>query len=124
MLDQILTLAMSNVQMITAVLIFSAIVLEFVHIGQTSRINKRLKRAAYWLQRYLNAVFSENADEEPEQEETDSRSGIREQKDAVQLTAAQTVKSRQEEDMRAVLAHKKQKKEEELLDTVLQEIFD
>lgn len=111
MLDQILTLAMSNVQMITAVLIFSAIVLEFVHIGQTSRINKRLKRAAYWLQRYLNAVFSENADEEPEQEETYSRSGIREeQKDAVQLTAAQTVKSRQEEDMRAVLAHKKQKK--------------
>lgn len=125
MLDQILTFAMSHVQLITAVLIFAAVVLELVHIGQTRRINKKLSRAGRWLQRYLNAVFHEDAYEEPEEEETDIRTGIKiDTREEAQLSVEQSVKSRQEENMRTALARKKQKKEEELLDTVLQEIFD
>lgn len=126
MLDQILTQAMSHVQLITAILIFAAVALELVHIGQTRRINKRLGRAGHWLQRYLNAVFREDAYEEPVKEETDIRAGVEEHhhKEHVQLAVEQPVKSRQEENMRVSLAQKKQKKEEELLDTVLQEIFD
>lgn len=133
MLDQILTLLMSNIQLITTGLIFAAVFLEFVHIGQTSRINRRLKRAGHWLQKYLNAVFREDAYEESEQsedgqeEEADIRTAGKtdtKERETVQLSAARPVKSRQEEDMRVALAHKKQKKEEELLDTVLQEIFD
>ena len=132
MLDQILTFAMSNIQLITTGLIFAAVFLEFVHIGQTSRINRRLKRAGYWLQRYLNAVFREEAYEEsgqPENElaEADIRTSGKtdtKERESVQLSAAKPVKSRQEEEMRVALAHKKQRKEEELLDTVLQEIFD
>lgn len=132
MLDQILTFAMSNIQLITTGLIFAAVFLEFVHIGQTSRINRRLKRAGRWLQRYLNAVFREDAYEESEQpekglEEADIRTSGKtdtNEREIVQLSAARPVKSRQEEEMRVALAHKKQKKEEELLDTVLQEIFD
>lgn len=125
MLDQIQTFAMSHVQLITAVLIFAAVVLELVHIGQTRRINKKLSRAGRWLQRYLNAVFHEDAYEEPEEEETDIRTGIKiDTREEAQLSVEQSVKSRQEENMRTALARKKQKKEEELLDTVLQEIFD
>lgn len=125
MLDQILTLTMSNVQLITAALIFAAVVLELVHIGQTRRINKRLSRAGHWLQRYLNAVFHEDAYEEQEKEETNIRTGIKTNtEEEIQLSVAQPVRSRQEENMRTTLAQKKQKKEEELLDTVLQEIFD
>lgn len=125
MLDQILTLAMSHVQLITTALIFAAVVLELIHIGQTRRINKRLGRAGRWLQRYLNAVFSEDAYEEPVKEERDTRAEVNTNtEEDAQLSAAQTIKSRQEENMRASLAQKKQKKDEELLDTVLQEIFD
>ena len=133
MLDQILTLLMSNIQLITTGLIFAAVFLEFVHIGQTSRINRRLKRAGLWLQKYLNTVFREDAYEETEQaenkleEEADIRTAGRtdtKERETVQLSAARPVKSRQEEDMRVALAHKKEKKEEDLLDTVLQEIFD
>lgn len=131
MLDQILTFTMSNIQLITTGLIFAAVFLEFVHIGQTSRINRRLKRAGHWLQRYLNAVFREDAYEESEQPETGLEEDVRtsgksdaKERESVQLSAAQPVKSRQEEEMRVALAHKKQRKEEELLDTVLQEIFD
>jgi len=125
MLDQILTFAMSHVQLITAALIFAAVVLELVHIGQTHRINKKLSRAGHWLQRYLNAVFHEDDYEKPEEEETDIRTGIKtDAREETQLSVAQPVKSQQEENMRITLARKKQKKEEELLDTVLQEIFD
>ena len=125
MLDQILTFAMSHVQLIIAALIFVTVVLELVHIGQTRRINKKLSRAGHWLQRYLNAVFHEDAYEEPEEEETDIRTGIKtDTREETQLSVVQPVKSRQEENMRVTLAPKKQKKEEELLDTVLQEIFD
>ena len=125
MLDQILTLAMSHIQMITTALMFAAVLLELIHIGQTRRINKRLRKAGLWLQRYLNAVLDEDAYEEPEQEETGIRTEINTyQEDEAQLSVEQSVKSRQEENMRVALAHKKNKKDEELLDTVLQEIFD
>lgn len=125
MLDQILTLAMSHIQMITTALMFAAVLLELIHIGQTRRINKRLRKAGLWLQRYLNAVLDEDAYEEPEQEETGFRTEINTyQEDEAQLSVEQSVKSRQEENMRVALAHKKNKKDEELLDTVLQEIFD
>lgn len=125
MLDQIQTFAMSHVQLITAALIFAAVVLELVHIGQTRRINKKLSRAGHWLQRYLNAVFHEDAYEEPEEEEPDIKAEIgTDTMEEAQLSVEQSVKSRQEENMRTALARKKQKKEEELLDTVLQEIFD
>lgn len=124
MLDQILTLTMSNIQLITTILIFSAVVLELLHIGQTRRINKKLSRAGRWLQRYLNAVFHEEAYEEPNSEETNTTKDIKDTREEPQLSVVQPVKSRQEENMRSTLAHKKQKKEEELLDTVLQEIFD
>lgn len=127
MFDQILTLAMSHVQMITAVLIFAAVILELVHIGQTRRMNKRLARAGHWLQRYLNTVFHDDVCEEAEKVETepvqaDAKENSAEE--AVQLSAEQPLRSRQEENMRVTLKHKKQKKDEELLDTVLQEIFD
>ncbi len=132
MFDQILTLAMSYIQLITAALIFIVAVLQLVHIGQTRRINKRLSRAGHWLQRYLSVVLHEDADEEMDTEETDIKEGMNadtkeaetEQEEEVQLSAGQPLRSRQEENMRVTLAHKKEKKEEELLDTVLQEIFD
>ncbi len=134
MLDQVLALAMSHVQLITACLLLTAVALELIHIGQTSRINKKLSRAARWLQRYLNAVFNESTQEnETIQEEQDtriqrsreqnpeSRASVRDTK--AQLEVAQ-LKSMQEENMRASLARKKEKRDEELLDSVLQEIFD
>ena len=127
MLDQILTLTMSNIQLITAILIFLAVVLQLLHIGQTRRINKKLSRAGHWLQRYLNAVFHEDAYEENEEtgnEETDTGTDTKDMREEPQLSVVQPVKSRQEENMRSTLANKKQKKDEELLDTVLQEIFD
>lgn len=133
MLEQILTQIMSNVQLITAILIFAAVALEFVHIGQTRRINKKLSSAGQWLQRYLNAVFREDTEDEPfeestgiraENKKTEQSEGERIRQTEAQLMAAQPLKSRQEENMRISLAQKKQKKEEELLDTVLQEIFD
>lgn len=149
MLEQIVTLAVSNVQPITAVLILAAVFLEMVHIGQTRRINKKLSRAGNWLQRYLNAVFceetsDESADEDAqtdtamqtirqktgreriEDKEETERAGMRRNAAdrRAQLEVSQPLKSRQEENMRISLAQKKQKKEEELLDTVLQEIFD
>lgn len=126
MLEQILAQAVSHVQLITAALILSAVALELIHIGQTRRINKKLSRAGRWLQRYLNAVFSEDTHETAEKdtkqaERTSPRTRGKEQE--VQLEAAQP-KSLQEENMRASLARRKQKKDEELLDSVLQEIFD
>lgn len=138
MFDQILTLAMSYVQLITAALLFVVVVLELVHIRQIRRINKRLSRAGQWLQRYLSVVFLEDADEKMETEETDRKAGMKEdteeivkidktekdKNEEVQLSAAQPLRSRQEENMRVILTHKKLRKDEELLDTVLQEIFD
>ncbi len=125
MLDEILTLAMSHIQLITAALMFAAVFLELIHIGQTRRINKRLRKAGLWLQRYLNTVLSDDAYEEPKLQEAESRTEDRVyEDDEAQLSVEQSVKSRQEENMRVALAHKKTKKDEELLDTVLQEIFD
>ncbi len=125
MLDQILTQAVSNIQLVTAVLLLTVALLQLVHIGQTSRINKKLSRAGRWLQRYLNAVFSEETDDEPAEEQIQAgqeitvTAGDKE----MELEAA-AARSRQEENMRVSLAHKKLKKDEEILDTVLQEIFD
>ncbi len=139
-LEPILTQVMSNIQLIIGVLLFIAVVLEFVHIRQTSRINKKLSYAGRWLQRYLNAVFNEDSNSEPEEDETEETAALREQRDLpraeqeniqrrddiepAELAVSQPLKSRQEENMRLSLAHKKQRKDEELLDTVLQEIFD
>lgn len=124
MLVQILTQAMSHVQLITAILLLAAVVLQLVHIGQTRRINKKLSNAGRWLQRYLNAVFQDEEDAAG-QEEVYLREEAKERAREVeaQLTA-QPLQSRQEENMRSSLENKKQKKDEELLDTVLQEIFD
>ena len=66
MLGQILTEAMSHIQLITAGLLFTVAVLELIHIGQTSRINRKLSRAGRWLQRYLNTVFREETEDEPD----------------------------------------------------------
>lgn len=124
MLEQILTQAMSHVQLITAVLLLTVAVLELVHIGQTSRINKKLSRAGRWLQRYLNAVFREETYDESEEEETEAEIRAKTGEKEVQLAVAQPVKSRQEEEMRNTIAKKKRKRDEELLESVLQEIFD
>lgn len=139
-LEQFLTQAMSHIQLIMGILLLTAVVLELVHIRQTSRINKKLSYAGRWLQRYLNAVFNEDSRSESEEEESEERNTLKEQRniqrseqrntqkregtEQVQYTVSQPLKSRQEENMRLSLAHKKNKKEEELLDTVLQEIFD
>ena len=80
MFDQILTFAVSQVQLITAALILVAVVLEIIHIGQTRRMNKRLGRAGHWLQRYLNVVFREDTDDKLETEETDIGPEIKIQK--------------------------------------------
>ena len=119
MLDEILTFAVSHIQLITAGLMFAAVFLELVHIGQTRRINKRLHRAGKWLQRYLSVVLSEDTYEEPEPAQAAD-----DPEDEAELSAANMLQSRQEENMRTVLAQKKQRRTEELLDTVLQEIFD
>ncbi|MCI9610989.1 MAG: hypothetical protein HFH33_02970 [Eubacterium sp.] len=119
MLDEILTFAVSHIQLITAGLMFAAVFLELVHIGQTRRINKRLHRAGKWLQRYLSVVLSEDTYEEPEPAQAAD-----DPEDEAELSAANMLQSRQEENMRTVLAQKKQRRNEELLDTVLQEIFD
>lgn len=119
MLDEILTFAVSHIQLITAGLMFAAVFLELVHIGQTRRINKRLHKAGKWLQRYLSVVLSEDTYEEPEPAQAAD-----DPEDEAELSAANMLQSRQEENMRTVLAQKKQRRNEELLDTVLQEIFD
>lgn len=119
MLDEILTFAVSHIQLVTAGLMFAAVFLELVHIGQTRRINKRLHRAGKWLQRYLSVVLSEDTYEEPEPAQAAD-----DPEDEAELSAANMLQSRQEENMRTVLAQKKQRRNEELLDTVLQEIFD
>lgn len=119
MLDEILTFAVSHIQLITAGLMFAAVFLELVHIGQTRRINKRLHRAGKWLQRYLSVVLSEDTYEEPEPAQAAD-----DPEDEAELSAANMLQSRQEENMRTVLAQKKQRRNEELLDTVLREIFD
>ena len=119
MLDEKLTFAVSHIQLITAGLMFAAVFLELVHIGQTRRINKRLHRAGKWLQRYLSVVLSEDTYEEPEPAQAAD-----DPEDEAELSAANMLQSRQEENMRTVLAQKKQRRNEELLDTVLQEIFD
>ena len=119
MLDEILTFAVSHIQLITAGLMFAAVFLELVHIGQTRRINKRLHRAGKWLQRYLSVVLSEDTYEEPEPAQAAD-----DPEDEAELSAANMLQSRQEENMRTVLAQKKQRRNEELLDTVLQDIFD
>ncbi len=143
MLNNILTQVTAHIQLITAALILAAVVLELVHIVQTRRINKRLKYALHWLQRYLNAVFADEAADEAydaedaegtelaqERNEAEANAAIRSAKKSgakdadKQLANAKTLKSRQEENMRSTLSQKKQRKDEELLDTVLQEIFD
>lgn len=126
MLDEILAFAVSHAQWITDCLIFALVLLELVHIGQTRRINKRLHKAGQWLQRYLSVVLREDTYEEPDQEETGEAKEAAgdDTDDEAQLSAANMLKSRQEENMRTVLAQKKQKRNEELLDSVLQEIFD
>lgn len=123
MLEQVLAFIMSNVQLITAALLFAAIVFELIHIGQTRRINKKLSYAGRWLQRYLNAVLNDEA-QETEETRKDTIVLTEPEEKKAQTEASQLLKSRQEENMRVSLAHKKMQKDEELLDTVLQEIFD
>ena len=101
MLDEILTFAVSHIQLITAGLMFAAVFLELVHIGQTRRINKRLHRAGKWLQRYLSVVLSEDTYEEPEPAQAAD-----DPEDEAELSAANMLQSRQEENMRTVLAQK------------------
>lgn len=117
MLEQILALIIPNLRLITAGLILLGVFLELVHIGQTRRINRKLSRAGTRLQQYLDVVFN-SEDEKAKEEETD------ESRQAAQLEVPQARKSRQEENMRVSLEQKRQQKDGELLDTVLQEIFD
>ena len=129
MLEQVLAFIMPNLQLITAALLFAAIVFELIHIGQTRRINKKLSYAGRWLQRYLNVVLNDNAQETDERDHTDET-----ERQTVVLAQAETkemkiensqlLKSRQEENMRVSLANKKLQKDEELIYSVLQEIFD
>ncbi len=116
MLEEILTQAMSYIQLIIAALLLLGVVLQLIHIGQTRRINKKLNYAGMKLQQYLNVVFTEEEEEEEQKEDKPVQ--------AVQAEVIQSRKSRQEEDMRVSLEHKKQQKDGELMDTVLQEIFD
>lgn len=115
MLEEILTQAMSYIQLIIAALLLFGVVLQLIHIGQTRRINKKLNYAGMKLQQYLNVVFTEEEEEEQKEDKPVQ---------AVQAEVIQSRKSRQEEDMRVSLEHKKQQKDGELMDTVLQEIFD
>ncbi len=115
MLEEILTQAMSYIQLIIAALLLLGVVLQLIHIGQTRRINKKLNYAGMKLQQYLNVVFTEGEEEEQKEDKPVQ---------AVQAEVIQSRKSRQEEDMRVSLEHKKQQKDGELMDTVLQEIFD
>lgn len=128
MLEQILTQAMSYIQLITAALLLLAVLLELIHIGQTRRINKKLSYAVHWLQRYLNAVFNDEPEEPMEEEQPQVELAPElvpaSEQTEEQLEVSKLLKSRQEENMRVSLAQKKLQKNEELLDTVLQEIFD
>ena len=121
-LEQILAQVIPNLQLITAALIFVVAALELIHIGQTSRINRKLSRAGRWLQRYLNTVLSEST-QEPEQEEEEIPLSARIREEDAQLEVAEVPRSTQEEQMRVSLERKKLRKDEELLDSVLQEIF-
>lgn len=122
-LEQILAQVIPNLQLITAALIFIVAALELIHIGQTSRINRKLSRAGRWLQRYLNTVFSESTQESAQEEEEIPLSARIREEDA-QLEVADVPRSTQEEQMRVSLERRKLRKDEELLDSVLQEIFD
>lgn len=128
MLEQILTQAMSYIQLITAALLLLAVLLELIHIGQIRRINKKLSYAVHWLQRYLNAVFNDEPEEPMEEEQPQVEPAPElvpaSEQTEEQLEVSKLLKSRQEENMRVSLAQKKLQKNEELLDTVLQEIFD
>lgn len=121
MLEEILAQADAYVQWLTALLLLLAVLLEIIHIMQTRRINKRLKHAARRLQKYLDTVFADVPEEaEPEESWTEPE----ETETVVRLEAEPVLQSRQEKDMRATLKNRKLQQEDELLDTVLQEIFD
>ena len=121
MLEEILAQADAYVQWLTALLLLLAVLLEIIHIMQTRRINKRLKHAARRLQKYLDTVFADVPEEaEPEESWTEPEKT----ETVVRLEAEPVLQSRQEKDMRATLKNRKLQQEDELLDTVLQEIFD
>lgn len=128
MFEQILALFMPHLQMIIAALLFVAVFLELVHIGQIRRIHKKINYAARCLQKYLDTVFYDDGDEESalveEQQLQETETVQQGGQTAIQVDTSKLLKSRQEENMRVSLAHKKLQKDGELLDTVLQEIFD
>lgn len=128
MFEQILALVMPNLQLIMAILLFVVVLLEFIHIRQIRRIHKKLNLAGRRLQKYLDTVFCDEGEEEAANtEEGKTQETEEEQKEEqimVQVDNSKLLKSRQEENMRVSLAHKKLQKDGELLDTVLQEIFD
>ena len=128
MFEQILALFMPHLQMIIAALLLIAVFLELVHIGQIRRIHKKINYAGRCLQKYLDTVFYNDEDEETalveEQQMQETGTLQQGEQTAIQVDTSKLLKSRQEENMRVSLAHKKLQKDGELLDTVLQEIFD
>ena len=134
MFEQVLAFITPHLQLIMASLLLLAVFLELVHIGQVRRIHKKINYAGRCLQKYLDTVFYEEEGQEdpPAQEDLlqdtrealEKRDGQKEEQTVVQVDASKILKSRQEENMRVSLAHKKLQRDGELLDTVLQEIFD
>lgn len=118
-LEQIFTQAMSYIQLIIAALLLLEVILGLIHIRQTRKISKKISYAGLKIQQYLDAVFDNEEEVEVEEEEEAA-----EEDKPVQLEVLETRKSQQEENMRVSLEHKKQRKDGELMDTVLQEIFD
>ena len=105
---------LSDAQWLTVGLIGVVVCLEIIQIGQIGKIRKQQEYALKKIREYLEVVFSED-----ENGETDAA----EQQESV-LDVPKPICSRQEQEMRAVLTQKKQQKEDELLETVLEEIFE
>lgn len=128
MFEQILALVMPYLQLIMAILLLVAVFLELIHIRQTRRIHKKLSYAGRCLQKYLDTVFYDDGEEETapveEQQMQEPDTTKKEAQTVMQVDNSKLLKSRQEENMRVSLANKKLQKDGELLDTVLQEIFD
>ena len=116
--------------MVSTCLVAGLLLLEGIQVAQLNRINRRLNKAGAKLRDYLDTVLSEEEYEEPIQEAVEEVHVQKEEAQEAQPLVIpkmemSRISSRQETDMRtAIEQRKRQKDADQLLDSVLQEIFD
>lgn len=128
LLEQILVQADIHIQWILAAGLLCLIIIEEIHVIQLRKVNRRLAYASQKLTKYFDSIFADSEFEEEEESKTEIPAAADEPEQAVSANVEidnGRILSKQENDMRTAIAqHKKQKNDTQLLDMVLQEIFD